>query len=143
MASTYLTDFYSWAREQADLARSRSANAFDWDNVAEELEGLSRSEYRELRSRLIVLLAHLLKWNVQPDRRSNSWRATIREQRRAIERHLADNPSLGARIGEAFNEAYVSARDYAIAQTNLDESAFPTAPPFSLEQARDPAWLPA
>jgi ribosomal protein L29 len=142
MASVYETDFYSWAKEQAELARNRSANALDWDNVAEELEGLSRSEYRELRSRLIVLLAHLLKWTAQPDKRSNSWTATIREQRRAIARHLADNPGLTVRVQEAFDQAYPSARDYAIAQTNLDESTFPQAAPFTLEQAQDANWLP-
>jgi hypothetical protein len=142
MASTYLTDFYSWAKEQADLARTRSANELDWDNVAEELEALSRSEYRELRSRLIVLLTHLLKWTAQPDRRSNSWTASIREQRRALARHLADNPSLTARTDEAFAEAYPSARDYAIAKTNLDVTAFPPSPPFTLNQACDPNWMP-
>jgi Domain of unknown function DUF29 len=142
MSDTYDNDFYTWAREQAALARARSSNELDWDHIAEELEGLSRSEYRELRARFIVLMAHLLKWAVQPQRRSRSWTATIREQRRAIVRHLNENPGLIAREGEAFHEAYASARDYAITQTDLEEKHFPTEAPFTLEQVRDADWLP-
>ncbi len=49
MSKTYEADFYTWAISQADAARRRSANEVDWDNVAEELESLARSEFRELR----------------------------------------------------------------------------------------------
>lgn len=59
--SLYDRDFHAWANEQAELARSRSANALDWDNVAEELEGLGKQKRSELQSRYEVLLMHLLK----------------------------------------------------------------------------------
>lgn len=138
----YETDFYHWARRQADLARRRSSNELDWDNIAEELEGLSRSEARELFSRYQVLLTHLLKWIVQPERRCRSWRNTIANQRDAIARHLLDNPSLKAREAAEFAAAYVAARRDASSETDLDVTAFPEAPPFSLEQAKDEAYWP-
>ena len=142
MSATYDSDFYTWAKEQAALARARSTNEIDWDNIAEELEGLSRSEYRELRSRLVVLLEHLLKWIAQPERRSRSWLATIKVQRRDLDEHLLENPGLKPREAEAFDSAYASARLQAAGATNLEETAFPVEPPFTLEQARDHDWMP-
>lgn len=142
MSTAYKTDFHAWAKEQAELARRRSANALDWDNVAEELDALSRSEYRELRSRFIVLAAHLLKWLVQPERRSRSWRATVDEQRREIAQHLLDNPSLKPRVEEAFAEAFPIAVTRAAAETDMDYQAFPTRPPFSAAEAQDEGYWP-
>jgi len=60
--SNYETDFYGWANEQAALLRSGQLSAADIENIAEEIESMGRSEKRELISRLIVLLTHLLKW---------------------------------------------------------------------------------
>jgi len=51
----------------------------DWPHIAEEIESMGRAEQEQLISRLSVLLAHLLKWRFQPDRRGNSWRLTILE----------------------------------------------------------------
>ncbi|NJO12351.1 MAG: DUF29 domain-containing protein [Gammaproteobacteria bacterium] len=60
-AATYDGDFYGWALEQAAHLRAGRLDRLDMGNIAEELEGLARSEARELRSRYAVLLAHLLK----------------------------------------------------------------------------------
>jgi hypothetical protein len=59
--SLYDLDFHAWATQQARLARRRSGNELDWDNVAEELEGLGKQQRSELKSRYLVLLTHLLK----------------------------------------------------------------------------------
>jgi hypothetical protein len=140
--SLYERDFYSWARAQAAAVRAKDAAALDWDNLAEELEGLSRTEARELHSRYQVLLAHLLKWLVQPERRSRSWRNTIANQREALAEHLADNPGLKSRDGTEFERAYAKARRDASTETDLDLAAFPEEPPFTPEQAKDPDFLP-
>ncbi len=73
MSSTYEHDTYSWALAQAEALRRRSGNELDWDNLAEEIESLGKSQASELRSRYIVLLMHLLKWAFQPERRSRSF----------------------------------------------------------------------
>jgi hypothetical protein len=70
--------------KNAALLRQRRLAEIDIDNIAEELESMGRSEKRELVNRLAVLLTHLLKWRSQLNRRSNSWRYTMREQRRAV-----------------------------------------------------------
>lgn len=137
----YDLDFHAWAHEQADAARRRSADEIDWDNVAEELESLGKQQASELQSRYVVLLAHLLKWRFQPEKRGNSWRGTINEQRRQIAKHMRKNPSLKSVDEEEFGDAYDAARARASSETDLDEDVFPVEPPFTPEQARaDDFW---
>ena len=140
--STYDLDFHAWAVEQADAVRRRSANEIDWDNLAEELDSLGRSQKSELHSRYLVLLTHLLKWMCQPGFRSRSWRSTIAEQRRAIAKHLRENPSLQAEESEEFGDAYIAARAEAEAQTGLSPETFPEQPPFSSAQAMSADFWP-
>jgi hypothetical protein len=106
---SYDADFYGWVNEQAALLRAGRLAEADIANIAEEIESMGRSEKRELVSRLAVLLTHLLKWRRQPERRSGSWTASIKVQRRGLERHLADNPSLRARLPAALANAYADA----------------------------------
>jgi hypothetical protein len=81
-----------------------------------------------------ILLAHLLKWQYQPERRSRSWEATIKEQRRRIERVLRKNPGLKSYLDEAFENAYGDARLIAVRETGLEENTFPEDCPWTLEQ---------
>src|SRR5690348_11316175 len=104
MSGLYEEDVYLWSQQQAQALREAAKLGInlpiDWENVAEEIESVGRSERNELESRLIVLISHLLKWQVQPNHRSRSWQATIREQRRALSRQLHRNPSLKASLSE-------------------------------------------
>ena len=140
--SLYDSDYLAWANEQAALARSRSGNALDWDNVAEELEDLGKQVVSELRSRYVILLSHLLKWIYQPERRGRSWEGTIGEQRIAIALHMHQNPSLKSSDGATFKDAYRLARNRALKETKLPKATFPVEPPFTAEQARDEDWWP-
>ena len=142
MSATYDDDYYSWVMAQAELARTRSANAFDWERVAEELRQLGISEERELESRFVVLLTHLLKWMYQPEARSHSWRNSIINQRRALEKQLRRNPGLKAIEAAEFADAYQTARLEASSETGLDDGVFPTAAPFSIEDAKRQDWWP-
>jgi hypothetical protein len=142
MKKPYDTDTYGWAMEQAGALKRRAANEIDWDNVAEEIESLGKQQLAELRNRFAILVAHLLKWIVQPERRSRSWRLTIVEQRRAIALHMQDNPSLRPKAEEAFGDAYLIAVAVAAREADLDEDAFAPTAPFSLEQALAHDWWP-
>ena len=82
----YQADFYRWTQEQAKLLRNRQIEGIDWDNLAEEVEDMGRSEKRQLESRLEVLIMHLLKWQFQPGFRSRSWQLTVKEQRLRLDR---------------------------------------------------------
>jgi hypothetical protein len=86
----YEEDFYAWTIEQSRLLRAGELSEIDIANIAEEIEGMGRGDRRELRSWLVVLVTHLLKWRHQPGARSKSWSATIDEQRLQIEEVLAE-----------------------------------------------------
>lgn len=144
-SSAYEQDFHAWAMENAALLRAHRFTEIDMENITEELEGMARSERRELVNRLAVLLADLLKWIVQKEQReyqANSSRATIRGQRRQVNLLLSDSPSLSSLLPQAFAAAYASAIDKAVAETNLPDRAFPAQLPFTLEQALDPTYWP-
>jgi hypothetical protein len=133
-ANLYETDFHAWAQQQAALLRGGALSSADIAHIALEIESMGRTEKRELISRLAVLLTHLLKWKFQPALRGNSWRATIKVQRRELARHLNDNPSLKAKLTEAMTDAYGDAILIASRETGLDEQAFPGNCPWSYEQ---------
>lgn len=135
MSDLYDRDFYAWANEQAALLRAGRLSAADIGNIAAEIESMGRTEKRELTNRVAVLLAHLLKWRFQPERRSTSWVLTIREQRRPAGRVFADNPSLRPQLGFVMAETYGDAVLAAERETGLPEETFPAECPWTYEQA--------
>lgn len=135
MSGLYDQDFHAWANEQAALLRAGRLAEADVENIAEEIATMGRSERNRLTNRLAVLLAHLLKWRFQPGLRGNSWRLTIKEQRRRAERLLAQNPSLRASLDGIMADAYGDALLMAERETGLAEDAFPPDCPWTFEQA--------
>jgi Domain of unknown function DUF29 len=138
----YEADFYAWTEEQARLLRDGELSAIDAANIAEEIESLGRSDRRELRSRLTVLLMHLLKWRQQPGDRSAGWLGTIREQRRQIELVLDDSPSLHPFVAAVLARAYGDARVDAAEETGLPATDFPLECPFTLDEVLSRSFLP-
>ncbi len=133
-STLYDADFYAWTQQQAEYLRSGKVNALDFENLAEEIEFLGKQLRQELRNRLGILLGHLLKWHYQPQRRSRSWFATIREQRREILEHLQENPSLKPYLPEAITKGYQKGLDLFTRETDLDYRQLPQSCPFSIEQ---------
>lgn len=138
----YEEDFYLWTVEQARLLRSGELSAIDAANIAEEIESMGRSDRRELKSRLIVLIAHLLKWLHQPEARSRSWSSTIREQRQQIDLVLEDSPSLRPAVTHMLPQTYSIARERTAEETGLAESTFPDLCPFTPDELLSHGFLP-
>jgi Domain of unknown function DUF29 len=138
----YETDFCAWAVAQGQALRDRSWDDLDIENLIEEIEALARQQRQELRNRLAVLLGHLLKWEFQVSRRSRSWQATIRIQRREIELLLKENPSLKPYRDEALGLAYPNGRDLAISETDLPERTFPIDCPYGWDAVLDADFWP-
>ncbi len=144
-AASYEQDFYAWSFEQARALRERRPQQLDWENLAEEIESLGRSDRNQVRSRLAVILIHLLKWRYQPKDRSPSWKATLNTQRRDLELVLADSPSLRRLVPVLLAETYPRARRDAADEMGLIPSAarkLPETSPFTVEQVLDPAFFP-
>ncbi|WP_392535960.1 DUF29 domain-containing protein [Nostoc sp. C117] len=138
----YETDFYAWTQEQVSLLKTEHWEQLDTVNLIEEIETLGRRERQELRNRLGVLLGHLLKWQFQAEKRSNSWFGTIREQRVQIKLLLQDSPSLKPYLDEVFVTVYELGLALAIREIELDENVFPEICPYTLEQTLNPELLP-
>ena len=144
--SLYDQDFFAWTLDQAEKLRARAAfdhrGDLDWDNLAEEIESVGRSDRREIRTRMGVLLQNLLKWQVQPARRGDSWRQTIAEQRLHIGEVLADSPSLSGVPAAALDWAYGWAVREAARETGLPLTHFPALCPYTISALLDPEFLP-
>jgi hypothetical protein len=138
----YQTDFYTWARQQADMLRAGRFDTIDAEHLIEELDAMGSRERRELANRLKILLTHLLKWQFQPERRGASWARTIRVQRMDIADLIADEPGLVPEIPHAFEKAYPKALLLAANETGMDESTFPKQSPYSIEQTMADDFLP-
>ncbi len=138
----YEVDYYQWLNITAQQLRDRQFDHVDLDNLIEEIEAMSGSQLRELKSRLIVLLMHLLKYQYQPSKRSKSWLNTIVEQRSEIELLLEQSPSLTHKSIEVFDQCYLKARRNAAKETKLSVEAFPALSPFTLDDTLNPDWLP-
>ena len=63
---SYDADVVAWANEQAAFIRQGRFDLLDLEHIADEIEDVGKSEHRELRSRMAILIAHLIKWKYQP-----------------------------------------------------------------------------
>ena len=138
----YKQDYYMWLNITAQKLRDHQFDDVDLDNLIEEIEAMSGNQRRELKSRLIVLLMHLLKYQYQPSRRSKSWLRTIVEQRREIELLLEQSPSLKPKSIEVFDECYLKSRREAAKETELSIDTFPSESSFTLDDTLNLDWLP-
>jgi hypothetical protein len=138
----YEHDFYAWTQHNVKLLREGKISEIDIKNITEEIESMGKSEKRELLSRLIVLIAHLLKWKFQSNRRSKSWTLTIRNQRIELSDLLEESPSLKKELEDKFTYAYERAVLIASEQTGIDENIFPKNPPFTLKDCFKSAYFP-
>ena len=144
MNTSYESDVVAWAKEQAALIRAGQFDQLDLTHIAEEIEDVGKSEQRELASRMAVLLAHILKWKFQPQKRSMSWTLTIKEQRRLLVRRVQKTPSLSPMLSdpEWVDEIWVDAKALAEKETGLDMSTYPEICPWSMADVLTPEWLP-
>jgi hypothetical protein len=121
----YERDETAWLEAMSALAASGRHAEMDYRNLSEYLADMAKRDRREVFSRLVVLLTHLLKWEHQPERRSGSWRGTIVEQRREL-RQLIESGTLRNHAASVLADAYAAAREQAAAETELPLDVFPT-----------------
>ena len=140
--TSYETDIAAWANEQAQLVRAGRFELLDLEHIAGEIEDVGKSEQRELANRMSLLIAHLLKWQFQPERQGRSWLITIRNQRRAIQLHLKQVPSLKAKLNDAewMEIVWGDAVYQASKETGLDD--FPEICPWLIKDILSDGWIP-
>ncbi|MEQ9552819.1 MAG: DUF29 domain-containing protein [Coleofasciculus sp. G3-WIS-01] len=142
LEAEYDLDFYAWIRKNVELLRRGRLSEIDVEHIAEELESMGKRDLRQLRSRLQVLVMHLLKWQYQPDKQSKSWLVTIDHQRDEIEALLLDSPSLRGELEQGLPRVYPKAVRDACRETGLPETAFPLSCPFEIEEILAQNFMP-
>ena len=117
-------DETAWLEAMSALAAEGRLSEMDHRNLSEYLADMAKRDRREVFSRLVTLMTHLLKWSHQPDRRGESWLGTIYEQRREL-RKLLESGVLHNHAITVLAEAYTDARKQAAAETGLSRDTFP------------------
>ena len=142
LALEYEQDFHSWIEKHINLLKTGNVNDLDKEHLIEELEGMANRDRNELVSHLVILIAHLLKWQFQLNQlnerwgefKGSSWRASIIEQRYRVKDQLESIPSLKRNLEEAVIKAYSKAVSLAAKEAGFPPKTFPKECPYSVEQ---------
>jgi hypothetical protein len=133
-AALYDADFFEWTQQTAVLLREGRFGEVDVAHVAEEIEDMGKSEFRELKNRMAVLVAHMLKRDHQPQKRTRSWDLTIKEERLRLHDLLAEMPSLRAKLPRDAKSFYRLARVLAAKESGMEEDEFPPSCPYTVPE---------
>jgi hypothetical protein len=139
--SLYDVDFFEWTQAVAEDLRRGRVSPTDLAYIAEEIADMGKRDRREVQSRAVVLIMHLLKWAFQPERRAGStWVRTIHEQRRKLRLNLNDSPSLRRVVRDELPVLYRDAVEAAMDEMGAGVKLPPDCP-FTPEQILGD-WLP-
>jgi len=150
LTEIYDSDFHLWIQRHIELLKTGKTNELDIEHLIEELKDMGKSNVRELESRFLILIAHLLKWQFQLKRlqtqwekfEGKSWRSTIIEQRTQLLFLLKKVPSLKSSLENVVHETYPEAVELAIEETNLPPSTFPEHCPYTIAQLLNKQFYP-
>src|SRR5215469_6264880 len=119
MNSLYDRDFFEWTWQVARLLREGRFADIDVEHLAEEIEDVGKRDQRGVEGRLRMVLLHLLKWQMQPGRRSRSWKTSIRTHRITLSNIFDQSPSLKRHDQEVLHKVYLEAVGLAVDETGI------------------------
>ena len=131
----YDQDEYGWLLQQAALLRAGRLEEVDRASLAEFLTDMAGSHRNAFQSAMTVLLHHMLKVLVQPERTTRSWLLTVRVQQRQARFVMKENPGMRQRLPALYVEAYADARGDVAAETGIAISRLPADNPWTLDEA--------
>jgi hypothetical protein len=132
LGKLYEADETAWLELSAVLIDKRRFRELDFENLKEFLQAMAERDKREVRSRLLQLILHFLKWQFQPKRRTRSWKNSILNQREELQ-ELLTAKSLADHAEEKLADAYAKAVRRVVRETSLNPSVFPENCPYSLD----------
>lgn len=150
LATEYEHNFENWVNQHIALLQAGRMDELDVEHLIEELASMAKRDRNELISHLVILLAHLLKWEFQLRQLSEtwqqftgkSWHHSILEQRYRIQAQLENSPSLKNYLAEAVDKAYPKAVILAAKETQLPISEFPNSCSYQIDQLLDDEFYP-
>ena len=147
----YEHDFVRWTEAQAaELRRAAETGTnlpMDWLRLAEEVAALGERDRRELYSRLVRVIEHLLKLQFAPvNEPRRVWEVSVLNQRRDLHQLLQSSPSLKRTARIALAQAYEEAVE--LVERSAPEAEHPLWPdlprtcPYTVEQVLERQWWP-
>jgi hypothetical protein len=144
----YEQDFHLWIEKTISQLQNGELQKLDMENLIEELKDLGKSDKNSLESNLMILLAHLLKLNIQndaPESMKGSWYNSVIEHRKRVKKQIKKTRSLKSYLKQILEESYEDGRDIAIKEGKLasygvripQEEEYPHNCPFTIEQILD------
>jgi len=134
LTSLYERDEVAWCFAMAALIDQGRTGELDFANLKEVLEDMAKRDLREVKSRLRILIAHWLKWEYQPEKRTGSWQVTLLTQRADLRDDLADSGTLYHPALAVLGEAYRVGVKLAASETGLPPETFPPTCPMTLDE---------
>lgn len=134
LSELYEKDEVAWLEAMAEIAAQRRCADLDLIHLNEFLSDMAKRDRREVKSRLAILLAHMLKWEHQPEKRAGSWRSTIRTQRNELRDQLQESGTLRNHAETVLERTYQDALKLAADETELPLSAFPAECPWTIDE---------
>ena len=131
----YHRDQFGWMLQQADLLRAGRLNDLDRHSLAELLTDMANSDKRAFKSAMRVLLQHMLKVLVQPEKLTRSWLYSIATQQAEVNDLIEAEPGMRPFLPGLYDAAYVSARRLASVETGIALSRFPVENPWGMDEA--------
>ena len=142
----YDSDYYAWVQAQVDALRQHRIEDVDWENVAEEIDDLGKSQKHSIESQMVRVLEHLLKLQHAGGtiRKNNArgWQLSVKDARLVLRKLLDQNPSLRPRLAEMLEFAYQRGRLAALRKARLSDHVIPESCPWRVEQMMDDGFLP-
>ena len=90
------------------------------EGLTQLIDVMAKAEQRALLSHLTNLMMHILKWHIQPQKRSRSWLKTIFNARYEVELAQDFNPSLNDNyLKSVWEKAFLKAKRGAEIETGI------------------------
>src|SRR5664279_147037 len=95
---------------------------------------MNRATQKGIRSAFVILLQHMLKIAMQPEKHTLSWNNSIRDSQEDVLDDIKSNRGLGQHAQNLYEAAYPRAKRNASAETGITENRFPATNPWSTWQ---------
>ncbi|MEN9520104.1 MAG: hypothetical protein RLZZ381_2692 [Cyanobacteriota bacterium] len=123
----YHQDLNLWRQEIINAIQNKQLENMDWDNLIEEINDMTASERRALRSYTKRLIEHILKlkyWNSEKEYNQRGWEKEVVNFREEIKSILEDSPSLNNYLEQNYSDWYEKSvkamkREFSIPTDNL------------------------
>ncbi len=105
----YHQDLNLWRQEIINAIQNKQLENMDWDNLIEEINDMTASERRALRSYTKRLIEHILKlkyWNREKEYNQRAWEKEVVNFREEIKTILEESPSLNNYLEQNYLDWY-------------------------------------